>query len=623
MPSPNFDVRHRDWSRMALRWRMAEAFNLGGIAVMEPDYAVGKIRYASLVSTTNPTAINATTAAGGQKASQPRAASDFTWRTAQTKSFLWKHEGESIEDYEERCSRLFNFPLFQAVINIFVAGVLRQQPLRPDVGNWQAFHEDVDLLGTNIDAFIRQALAGGLNYGRMHAITDRPSAAGPALSLEDETARGERGYACLFSPLDLVDWKLDERGQFDWLVRREDAPDERKPGDLQAKLTDQYRVWTREEWILYRKQEKENKTESGGWVVAGRGTHALASQRRVPVATLWTTRDAHRMSCESPLADILDINRDILNKLSELDETERTQTFAILAVPGRDGAAPGGIDLSPFRYMTYDAEQGAPVYVSPDSSLPTGKWQRIQDKLFVARQLAGVSRGRAEFSKEERSAEAITVESEDKRNQMAAWAGATEEFDREIHRQVAAWDNVAVWSRASYRRDFDFKGVAVQINELTQLRTTEAVDGQTMAKLARSIVEKIATEQGLPPEDLAKMLEAFDKESKPPPEEATATNKLLETVGGIQALVQLVQSAQAGSMSRESAIAMLVIVLGIDEPTAAKIVGEKLKESNAAMVPATSQPPGFPPRPGQQGKPTGTPASPPPSSPPPSGKRAS
>lgn len=584
-------IRHRDWIRMEARWRMAEAFYLGGVALLEPDFSVGKIRFAIP---------NATTSQDGGTSSQSvRQASEFQWRTTESRSFLWKHEGETLEDYNDRARRLFDFPLFQACINIFTGGVLRNGPSRANVtAPWEAFHTDVDLNGTSIDAFSRIALGYALCYGRYHAITDRPSSAnGDAVSRAEELDRGERGYACLFSPLDLVDWCLDDKNQFVWIVRREDAPEDRAPGDPQDKVEDQYRVWTRDEWILFRQEKSQatSKSNPGGWVPVERGTHGLAGIQRVPVATLWTTRDVHRMCCESPLANILDINRDILNKLSELDETERTQTFAILFAPAREGQNPGIIDLSPARYMTFNAEDGNPLYVSPDADLPSGKWQRIQDKLWLARQQAGVGRGKAEYSKEERSAEAITVESEDKRNQMASWAGALEEFDNEVHRMISIWDGGSglrdSYPIANYRKDFDLKGVNVQINELTQLRSVKTVDEQTMVKLSRPIVEKIATEQGYSPTEIGKLLSAFDAATKPPDEDVTKTSTLLQTVGGIQALVALMDSSQKGSMKAESVRAVLEEVLGMDPKASQRIAPDGGAKPLPEVRPAVAPPP--------------------------------
>ena len=66
-------------------------------------------------------------------------------------------------------------------------------------------------------------------------------------------AAGKRAYAKLVTPLDLVDWSVDDVGRFLWAVIREDEPDTRMPGEEpEPEVKSQYRVWYRDRWELWR-----------------------------------------------------------------------------------------------------------------------------------------------------------------------------------------------------------------------------------------------------------------------------------------------------------------------------------------------------------------------------------
>jgi hypothetical protein len=344
----------------------------------------------------------------------------------------------------------------------------------------------------------------GLSFGRIHCVTDRPSATS-AISRAEELRQSLRAYSYLVTPLHLVDWSLDEYGRFRWVVISEPGRDMRYPGGEREDVGINYRCWYPDHYELYT-AVKENT-----YALLGEGPHPCGE---VPVSTLWATRDARTVSmdCESPLGDILDIDRDILNKLSELDELERTQSFSILWLPEADGGPSGPIDISPYRAIAGSSDAGSPQYISPDSTLAAGKWQRIQEKLFMARQLAGVGRGQAEFSREERSADAISVESEDKRNQMSWWAAATEEFERALHRHVSAWENVDIPPTITYPRNFDLKGIRTQIDEIVQLNATSLVSRDTLLAMAKPLVTKILREHGLESNEIKKAISNIEVE---------------------------------------------------------------------------------------------------------------
>lgn len=507
----DFDAcRHPDYVRFSERWQMAWAFWRGGIHVLQPDYPAT----AALVVNERDDAPEGGVAPEGA----PRR-TKYQWTTVPYASFLFKHARETIYEYEDRHRRASNLPLFQYALNTLAAGTLRDWPVRDSLGGfWEDYHSDMDLVGTDVDAFMRRALSLGLVFGRMHAVTDMANPEQRAVSKLQQQERGERPYSYLVSPLDLVDWSVDSFGRFEWAVLIEPAPQDRRPGvkpDIkQLSPTVQYRVLTKDGWEVWRRAGRERMFES-----VDRGTHGLG---RVPISTLYCTRlaQAADMACETPLPDLLDLNRQLFNELSELDETDRAQSFAILGIPQVDGQAGGGIDIGPKRGLMFPAEGGAPAYISSDPQLPAGRWQRLTDKSYLGRQLGGIGRGKSEYSKEERSAAAISVESEDKKNQLAWWSKALQEFDQGVHRDAAEWMGERDYPKAAYSTNFDTKGLMVEVQELVQLATVEVVADarEAVAVMAAPIIRKMLREQGVDEDKIEEAMSSLEKSGKKKPE---------------------------------------------------------------------------------------------------------
>lgn len=509
----DFDnARHEDYLKFRRRWEMAFDFWRGGVHVLQPDHVCTDALFVTERNIEEP-------GIGGIRAQGSPRATVYEWGTRPARSYIFKHQRESQAEWEDRCRRAVNLPMFQYSVNTLAAGTLKEWPVRDGIGpDWQAIHDDMDLSGTDVDAFMRRALSLGLAFGRVHAISDMVLPDSPAISRAQQIERGERPYSYLVTPLQLVDYRVGEYGEFEWIVVMEPAPDDRQPGvplPMGQEPGYQYRVWYPYGWELYQKKPRGRYYQrvSGGEYNLG----------RVPIATLYCTRLAHAadMACETPLPDVLDLNRALINDLSELDDTDRAQAFAMLGIPVSDGMGMGSIDIGPHRGLAYPAEAGSPSYISADSSVPAGRWARLQEKSFVGRQLSGLSRGKAEYSKEERSAAAISIEAEDKKNQLAWWSKAMQEFDLALHRNLALWMGTEDYPRAAYATNFDVKGTMVLVQELVQLASV-AVVGEarvTVATLAAPIVRKLLREQGVDADEVQKALDALAEsgENKPEP----------------------------------------------------------------------------------------------------------
>jgi hypothetical protein len=458
-------------------------------------------------------------------------------------SYLFGHIREENDQYLDRHDRAFHIPIFRTIVDIYVSATLRRGPTRtrdkkpipPDEEPWKAFRENCDLVGTNIDPYMRQALTLALVYGKIFAITDMPAMpeGDQKLSKQKAAELGIRPYTYLVSPLDVVDWSLDEFGRLNWLVIREDRDDGRQPGDEVKRARSQFKVWTKDKWFLYQSDQEPSIMLGGNFVEEGfkvvkSGDNKL---KRVPARILFARRSRDRrrsLEADSMLADLVPIDLGIFNRFSLLDEQLYGQAFSQLAVPLGHGQQTPEVTTGVERVFGFNGENGAPLYISPASDIIRVHMDGI-DRLFeMARQTSGVSRGSAEVSKESRSAAAINLESQDKHNAIAMLAEHLEEFDRGIYQDIAEWNDLSPEDapQARYHKDVTLKSVSNQITDALKLMQMQ-VTQTAMKEIAIPIFERVLKEHGASEAAMARARKAIEKASKEQEEFKKQRNELI------------------------------------------------------------------------------------------------
>ena len=407
-------------------------------------------------------------------------------RTAE-QSYICSHVRESKNEYDDRVARAMHLPFFRSIVDIYVSAVLRTDPSSegPTGDPWATYWADADMAGTQHAELMRIALTLALVQNKSFVVVDKPAITQPASSRAEQIERGERAYAYVLSAADLVDWALDSRGRFLWAKVREDAPDERDPDKEADGGCDQYRVWYPDRWELHRSGEED----------AIVGAHSFG---RVPIVPLFARRgheSRRTLASDGVLADIVDIDLAIYNHLSLFHEQLFTQVFSQLAVPMESGEVPD-LELGVQRVLGFSAEGGGrPMYLSPDSAILTAQLASLKDHIAWGRQLASVSRGRAEYSKEERSAASLQEESSDKNNAITSLVGAVERCDREVHELIAIAEGQSSVPQRTYSRDVSLKALSSQIADATSLSALMPPPA-AMAELLRPIFARALREHG-------------------------------------------------------------------------------------------------------------------------------
>lgn len=211
---------------------------------------------------------------------------------ANASEYLIRRQKEAPEVYGERLDRVFYENYAGSIIDWYVATLFRREPLILAEGDDQrarqflsTFSEDCDLRGTSVTDFFRRQILDALVCGVSYTLVDFPLAARRPETLADEDREGvSRAYLSHCPPEQLINWAMDERGDFEWVVIR--TKFDRKP-TLDASPRSAQTRWLyydRKRFQVFRAVEEDGKP-SAPQLVAG-GEHAMAAQNRVPLFPL-------------------------------------------------------------------------------------------------------------------------------------------------------------------------------------------------------------------------------------------------------------------------------------------------------------------------------------------------
>jgi hypothetical protein len=210
-------------------------------------------------------------------------------------SYLVRRQKEPMEVYQERLGRVFYENYLGSIIDWYAATLFRSEPLIAFRGNadfYAGFLRDADLEGRSLLEFCRRAFIQALVFQQSYALIDFPRAPATAATRAEEDALGRsRAYLVSYSPLDLINWRLDPRGGFDWVVLRTESsyqPDYLRPDTVVER---RWTYYDRQRFRVYAQTEYTPRRENipPDPVLIDEGDHGLAGLGRVPLAKLELT----------------------------------------------------------------------------------------------------------------------------------------------------------------------------------------------------------------------------------------------------------------------------------------------------------------------------------------------
>jgi len=206
--------------------------------------------------------------------------------------YLVRRQREPGDVYSERLNRVFYENYVGSIVDWYAATLFRTEPVLTFEGQNEAsrrffasFVDDVDRKGTHLAEFFRRQFIEGLITGASYTLVDFPRASAKfGTRAEEDAAGASRAYLVDYAADDVINWNLDDRGNFDWVVIRTKTLKKDKVGD---------RGWrTEKRWAYYDKHcfriyasSQDTGLESGPRLL-DEGTHGLAKLGVVPLFAL-------------------------------------------------------------------------------------------------------------------------------------------------------------------------------------------------------------------------------------------------------------------------------------------------------------------------------------------------
>ncbi|MFP5213066.1 MAG: DUF4055 domain-containing protein [Acidobacteriota bacterium] len=170
--------------------------------------------------------------------------------------YLPKHMLETKAQYEFRLRRAAYRNYAKPIIGVWVTHVWRKAPTREGLpAELEAITADVDRNGESADRFFREVTRRACYQGVHFVLVDSPSFGEEIQTKADADAQGIRPYFVSIDPLDLIDWAIGEDGALEYVVIRESVEESAVPFQGHT-ITDQWRVWMRDRWEVWRKGDK-------------------------------------------------------------------------------------------------------------------------------------------------------------------------------------------------------------------------------------------------------------------------------------------------------------------------------------------------------------------------------
>jgi hypothetical protein len=203
--------------------------------------------------------------------------------------YLIPRQREPGEVYAERLSRIFYENYVGSIVDWYAATLFRREPVIIFEGNdtasktfFATLIEDSDRRGTSLTDFFRRQFTESLVTGTSYVLVDFPRlspTARPGTRAEEDASGASRAYLVEYAADDVINWNLDEYGNFEWVVIRTKQIKKDRVEDPE---------WRRETtWAYYDKQTYRIYVESEGEArLTDQGRHGLAKLGQTPLFAL-------------------------------------------------------------------------------------------------------------------------------------------------------------------------------------------------------------------------------------------------------------------------------------------------------------------------------------------------
>jgi hypothetical protein len=180
---------------------------------------------------------------------------------AQAASYLIQRNREPVGIYQERLDRAYYENYIGSIVDWYAATLFRREPVisvegeaEPGRSFFRSFVEDCDRKGSNLSDFFRRQILEALICGSSYTLVDFPrQRTMPANRAEEEASGAANAYLVSYSADEVINWSLDERGEFEWVVIRTSQLRRLRLEDPEPVLITNWHYYDRERFRHYRR----------------------------------------------------------------------------------------------------------------------------------------------------------------------------------------------------------------------------------------------------------------------------------------------------------------------------------------------------------------------------------
>lgn len=414
---------------------------------------------------------------------------------------LFQHPKERWQDYNDRLQMSYYYNFCAPIIDIYTDHLFKQ-PIKEDFGD---IENEVDERSENIDnkqgsigEFRKEVADLAQVYGHIFVITDSPKFEGQVRTMGDVIENNLLPYFTIHHPQNIINWALDEFGRPYWIVAREYLDTNLDPFNYDKEKTGtmQYRLWTREEWILYDNEYRE----------IGRGLHGLGI---VPLTCIFDkqSKKVRNFLGISAIADIAFISRDVYNSCSELKQILRDQTFAFLAIQGNSSEY-DELSVGTSKGLLYPPERNKPEYVSPPSANAEVYFNHIDRQVSKMFQLAKLEGGSVQAPQGnpgavQQSGVSKAWDFNQTNSALSKKAGNLEDGEQKLWQIYAKWLDKEFDGSIEYPHEFSVNSLNEDLDEAEKMMRLN-LGAESNKEVKSAIIQKKFPRMGK--EDLDKLI---------------------------------------------------------------------------------------------------------------------
>jgi hypothetical protein len=201
--------------------------------------------------------------------------------------YLIPRQREPGEVYAERLCRIFYENYVGSIVDWYAATLFRREPVITFEGDdeasrafFSALIEDSDRRGTSLTDLFRHQFTESLVTGTSYVLVDFPrTTTQPGTRGEEDASGASRAYLVEYGADDVINWSLDEYGNFEWVVIRTKQLKKDRVEDPEWRTETKWAYYDKRAYRIYMEHDGEDR-------LVDQGTHALAKLGQTPLFAL-------------------------------------------------------------------------------------------------------------------------------------------------------------------------------------------------------------------------------------------------------------------------------------------------------------------------------------------------